>query len=130
MEKPTMTTNQTPAPILRRLGDVIQGLAVIAIAGLVVVIMDLRITIVHNQDMIAGQDKLHLQNFKALRENIALQMNVLESVVQRATINGFNASHGIALQENVKMLRAKMEKNEMEIRKLYDMIYKELQLRP
>jgi hypothetical protein len=77
-----------------------------------------------------GQDKLHLQNFKALKENIELQMRILESVVQRATINGFNASQGIALQENVKILYEKMGKNEMEIRKLYEKIYNELQKRP
>ena len=130
MEKPTKTTNQTPAPILRRLGDVIQGLAVIAIAGLVVVIIDLRITIVQNQDMIVGQDKLHIQSFKALKENIELQMRLLESVVQRSTISGFNASQGAALQENVKVLYEKSEKNEMAIRKLFETIYKELQQRP
>jgi hypothetical protein len=130
MEKPTMTTNQTSAPILRRLGDVIQGLAVIAIAGLVVVIIDLRVTIVQNQDMIVGQDKLHLQSFKSLKENIELQMKILESVVQGAAVNGFSASQGISLQEKVKILYAKIEKNEVEIRKLYDKIYKELQRRP
>lgn len=125
-----MTTNQTSAPILRRLGDVIQGLAVIAIAGLVVVIIDLRVTIVQNQDMIVGQDKLHLQSFKSLKENIELQMKILESVVQGAAVNGFSASQGISLQEKVKILYAKIEKNEVEIRKLYDKIYKELQRRP
>ena len=125
-----MTTNQTSAPILRRLGDVIQGLAVIAIAGLVVVIIDLRVTIVQNQDMIVGQDKLHLQSFKSLKENIELQMKILESVVQGAAVNGFSANQGISLQEKVKILYAKIEKNEVEIRKLYDKIYKELQRRP
>lgn len=122
-----MTTNQNQAPILRRLGDIIQGLAVIAIAGLVVVIIDLRITIVQNQDMIDAQDKLYSQNFKSLKENIELQMKVLESIVNRVTASNFSVSQGIALQEHVKILYSKMEKTESEIKNLYEKIYVNMQ---
>ena len=118
-----MTTTQNPPPILRRLGDIIQGLAVIAIAGLVVVIIDLRITIVKNQDMINAQDKLYSQNFKSLKENIELQMKLLESIVNRVIASNFSVTQGIALQENVKLLYSKMEKTESEIKKLYEKVY-------
>ena len=124
-----MTIEQAPAPILRRLGDIIQGLAVIAIAGLVVVVIDLRITIVQNQDMIGAQDKLYSQHFKALKENIELQMKILESIVQRATNSNFSVSQGIALQEHVKIIYTKIERNEIEIKKLYEKMYGELQKR-
>jgi energy-converting hydrogenase Eha subunit H len=120
-----MITDQAPAPILRRLGDIIQGLAVIAIAGLVVVVIDLRITMVQNQDMINAQDKLYSQNFKSLRENIELQIKILESIVKRVTNNGFSVNQGLALQEHVKILYEKIEKNEIEIRKLYEKLYVE-----
>ena len=118
-----MSIEQSSAPMLRRLGDIIQGLAVIAIAGLVVVVIDLRITIVQNQDMINAQDKLNTHNFKALRENIELQIKILESIVQKAAIGGFNSNQGIALQESVKMISQKIEKNEVEIKKLYEKLY-------
>jgi hypothetical protein len=122
-----MTTDQDSTPILRRLGDIIQGLAVIAIAGLVVVIIDLRITIVQNQDMIGAQDKLYSQNFKSLKENIELQMKLLESIVNRVTASNFSVSQGIALQEHVKILYAKTEKTELEIKQLYEKMYNNLQ---
>jgi len=122
-----MTTDQASTPILRRLGDIIQGLAVIAIAGLVVVIIDLRITIVQNQDMIGAQDKLYSQNFKSLKENIELQMKLLESIVNRVTASNFSVSQGIALQEHVKILYAKMEKTESEMKQLYEKMYNNLQ---
>jgi transcriptional regulator len=122
-----MTTDQDSTPILRRLGDIIQGLAVIAIAGLVVVIIDLRITIVQNQDMIGAQDKLYSQNFKSLKENIELQMKLLESIVNRVTASNFSVSQGIALQEHVKILYAKTEKTELEIKHLYEKMYNNLQ---
>ena len=122
-----MTTDQASTPILRRLGDIIQGLAVIAIAGLVVVIIDLRITIVQNQDMIGAQDKLYSQNFKSLKENIELQMKLLESIVNRVTASNFSVSQGIALQEHVKILYAKTEKTELEIKQLYEKMYNNLQ---
>jgi transcriptional regulator len=122
-----MTTDQASTPILRRLGDIIQGLAVIAIAGLVVVIIDLRITIVQNQDMIGAQDKLYSQNFKSLKENIELQMKLLESIVNRVTASNFSVSQGIALQEHVKILYAKTEKTELEIKHLYEKMYNNLQ---
>ena len=122
-----MTTDQTPAPILRRLGDIIQGLAVIAIAGLVVVIIDLRVTIVQNQDMIATQDKLHSQHFKALKENIELQMKVLEAIVHRVTASNFSVSQGIALQEHVKILYSKIDNAESEIKNIYEKMYSNLQ---
>jgi energy-converting hydrogenase Eha subunit H len=122
-----MTTTQNQPPILRRLGDIIQGLAVIAIAGLVVVIIDLRITIVKNQDMINAQDKLYSQNFKSLKENIELQMKLLESIVNRVIASNFSVTQGIALQENVKLLYSKMENTESEIKKLYEKVYINLQ---
>jgi hypothetical protein len=122
-----MTTDQASTPILRRLGDIIQGLAVIAIAGLVVVIIDLRITIVQNQDMIGAQDKLYSQNFKSLKENIELQMKLLESIVNRVTASNFSVSQGVALQEHVKILYAKTEKTELEIKQLYEKMYNNLQ---
>lgn len=122
-----MTTDQASTPILRRLGDIIQGLAVIAIAGLVVVIIDLRITIVQNQDMIGAQDKLYSQNFKSLKENIELQMKLLESIVNRVTASNFSVSQGIALQEHVKILYDKMEKTESEMKQLYEKMYNNLQ---
>jgi transcriptional regulator len=122
-----MTTDQASTPILRRLGDIIQGLAVIAIAGLVVVIIDLRITIVQNQDMIGAQDKLYSQNFKSLKENIELQMKLLESIVNRVTASNFSVSQGVALQEHVKILYAKTEKTELEIKHLYEKMYNNLQ---
>jgi hypothetical protein len=122
-----MTTDQASTPILRRLGDIIQGLAVIAIAGLVVVIIDLRITIVQNQDMIGAQDKLYSQNFKSLKENIELQMKLLESIVNRVTASNFSVSQGVALQEHVKILYAKTEKTELEIKQLYEKMYNTLQ---
>jgi energy-converting hydrogenase Eha subunit H len=122
-----MTTTQNQPPILRRLGDIIQGLAVIAIAGLVVVIIDLRITIVKNQDMINAQDKLYSQNFKSLKENIELQMKLLESIINRVIASNFSVTQGIALQENVKLLYSKMENTESEIKKLYEKVYINLQ---
>ncbi len=118
-----MSTDQVSAPVIRRLGDVIQGLAVIAIAGLVVVVIDLRITIVQNQDMINSQDKLHSQNVISLRENIKLQMKVLEAVVHRVNNNGFSVSQGLALQERVKLLHNKIEKHDEEIKKIYEKFY-------
>jgi hypothetical protein len=118
-----MPIEHASAPMLRRLGDIIQGLAVIAIAGLVVVVIDLRITIVQNQDMINAQDKLHSHNFKALRENIELQMKIFESIVQRASTSGFDSNRGIALQENVRIISQKIEKNETDIKQLHEKIY-------
>jgi hypothetical protein len=118
-----MTAHNNQAPILRRLGDIIQGLAVIAIAGLVVVIIDLRITIVQNQDMIGAQDKLYAQNFKSLKENIDLQMKILESIVNRAAASNFSVSQGVALQEHVKILYSKIEETESEIKNLHEKMY-------
>ena len=119
----TMWIEHTSAPMLRRLGDIIQGLAVIPIAGLVVVVIDLRITIVQNQDMINAQDKFHSYNFKSLRENIDLQMKILESIVQKATISGFNSTQGAALQETVRVMTQNIEKNEIDIKKLYEKLH-------
>jgi len=122
-----MKIDQAPTPFLRRLGDIIQGLAVIAIAGLVVVIIDLRVTIVQNQEMIGAQDKLYSQHFKSLKENIELQMKLLESIVHRVTASNFTASQGAALQEHVKILYLKADKTESEIKKLHEKMYNNLQ---
>lgn len=122
-----MKIDQAPTPILRRLGDIIQGLAVMAIAGLVIVIIDLRITIVQNQDTIGAQDKLHSQNFKSLRENIELQIKLLESIVHRVTASNFSTSQGAALQEHIKVLYSRLDKAESEIKKLHEKMYNNLQ---
>ena len=118
-----MSIEHASAPMLRRLGDIIQGLAVIAIAGLVVVVIDLRITIVKNQDMINSQDKLHSNNFNSLRENIELQIKMLEAVVQKAAASGFNENKGAALQEGVRIMTQRIEKNEIDIKKIYEKLY-------
>lgn len=118
-----MSIEHASAPMLRRLGDIIQGLAVIAIAGLVVVVIDLRITIVKNQDMINSQDKLHSNNFKSLRENIELQIKMLEAVVQKSTISGFNSNNTAQTNENIRALTNRIENNEIDIKKIYDKLY-------
>jgi len=77
--------------------------------------------------MIGAQDKLYSQNFKSLKENIELQMKLLESIVNRVTASNFSVSQGIALQEHVKILYAKMEKTESEMKQLYEKMYNNLQ---
>jgi hypothetical protein len=90
--------------LVRRLGDMIQAVAVLAIVGLAVAVVDLRVTIVQNQEKIGSQDRMYTQQLIALKENLELQMKVLVTVVDRVTNNGFDREAGAVLTTRITRL--------------------------
>lgn len=111
------------APLMRRLGDVIQAIAVLAIVGLAVAVIDLRVTIVQNQSKINNQDQMYTQQLISLKENLELQMKVLESIVQRVTAGGFDAVRGRALEDALKSLTKRIDAQDVTISQTYQMIF-------
>jgi len=110
------------APLMRRLGDVIQAIAVLAIVGLAVAVIDLRVTIVQNQSKINTQDQIYTQQLTALKENIELQMKVLESIVQRVTAGGFGAARGRILEEALESLTKRVDANHSTLSQIQNII--------
>jgi GTP-binding protein EngB required for normal cell division len=82
----------------------IQAVAVLAIVGLAVAVVDLRVTIVQNQEKIGSQDRMYTQQLIALKENLELQMKVLVTVVDRVTNNGFDREAGAVLTTRITRL--------------------------
>ena len=111
-------------PLMRRVGDVIQAIAVLAIVGLAVAVIDLRVTIVQNQGKINSQEHMYQQQLLSLKENLELQMKVLESLVQRVTTGGFDASEGRVLEESVVALGKRIDSHEKTITQLYQTMLK------
>ncbi len=118
-----MTREADSAPLMRRLGDVIQAIAVLAIVGLAVAVIDLRVTIVQNQSKINAQDQMYAHQFVALKENLELQMKVLESIVQRVTDGGFDATRGRALEEAIESLTKRIDAQDVTISQAYQMLF-------
>lgn len=110
------------APLMRRLGDVIQAVAVLAIVGLAVAVIDLRVTIVQNQSKINAQDQMYTQQLIALKENLELQMKVLESIVQRVTAGGFDAARGRIVEEGLDSLKKRVDTQDYILSKIQNLI--------
>ena len=123
-----MTREVDSAPLMRRLGDVIQAIAVLAIVGLAVAVIDLRVTIVQNQSKINAQDQMYTQQLVALKENLELQMKVLESIVQRVTAGGFDATRGRALEHALKSLTKRVNAQDVTISQTYQMLFEQLSI--
>lgn len=121
-----MTREIDPVPLMRRLGDVIQAIAVLAIVGLAVAVIDLRVTIVQNQSKINAQDQMYTQQMISLKENLELQMKVLESIVQRVTAGGFTAARGRALEEALESLTKRIDAQDLTITQTYQMLFNTL----
>jgi len=118
-----MTRDADSAPLMRRLGDVIQAIAVLAIVGLAVAVIDLRVTIVQNQSKITAQDQMYTQQLISLKENLELQMKVLESIVQRVTAGGFDAARGRALEDALESLTKRIDSQDVTISQTYQMLF-------
>ena len=123
-----MTREADSAPLMRRLGDVIQAIAVLAIVGLAVAVVDLRVTIVQNQSKITAQDQMYTQQLISLKENLELQMKVLESIVQRVTAGGFDAVRGRALEETLESLTKRIEAQDVTISHVYQMLFDQISI--
>lgn len=123
-----MTREVDSAPLMRRLGDVIQAIAVLAIVGLAVAVIDLRVTIVQNQSKINAQDQMYTQQLVALKENLELQMKVLESIVQRVTAGGFDATRGRALEQALDSLTKRVNAQDVTISQTYQMLFEQLSI--
>lgn len=123
-----MTRESESAPLMRRLGDVIQAIAVLAIVGLAVAVIDLRVTIVQNQSKISAQDQMYSQQLISLKENLELQMKVLESLVERVTAGGFDAGRGRALEEGLESLTKRVDAQDMTISQTYQMLFEKFSL--
>lgn len=121
-----MTREVDSAPLMRRLGDVIQAIAVLAIVGLAVAVIDLRVTIVQNQSKINAQDQMYTQQLIALKENLELQMKVLESIVQRVTAGGFDATRGRALEKAIESLTKRVDAQDVNISNTYQMLFEQI----
>ncbi len=121
-----MTQEADLAPLMRRLGDVIQAVAVLAIVGLAVAVIDLRVTIVQNQSKINAQDHMYTQQFVALKENLELQMKVLESIVERVTAGGFDAARGRALEKAVESLTKRVDAQDVTVSQTYQLLFDQL----
>ena len=118
-----MTQEADSAPLMRRLGDVIQAVAVLAIVGLAVAVIDLRVTIVQNQSKINAQDQMYTQQLVSLKENLELQMKVLESIVERVTAGGFDASRGRALEKAIESLSKRVDAQDATISRAYQLLF-------
>jgi len=123
-----MTRESESAPLMRRLGDVIQAIAVLAIVGLAVAVIDLRVTIVQNQSKISAQDQMYSQQLISLKENLELQMKVLESLVERVTAGGFDVGRGRALEEALESLTKRVDAQDMTISQTYQMLFDKFSL--
>jgi hypothetical protein len=119
-----MTFETDSPPLMRRVGDVIQAIAVLAIVGLAVAVIDLRVTLVQNQSKINSQKDMYAQQLLSLRENLELQMKVLESIVQRVTAGGFDASRGRILEQSVTALGKRVDAHDITITKLHQTMFK------
>ena len=126
MMETEMTREIDPAPLMRRLGDVIQAIAVLAIVGLAVAVIDLRVTIVQNQSKINAQDQMYTQQLISLKENLELQMKVLESIVKRVTEGGFTAARGRALEEALESLTKRIDAQDVTITQIHQMLFNTL----
>lgn len=114
------------APLMRRLGDVIQAIAVLAIVGLAVAVIDLRVTIVQNQSKINAQDQMYTHQLVSLKENLELQMKVLESIVERVTAGGFDAARGRALEEAIEALTKRVDAQDAAISQTYQIMIEKI----
>jgi hypothetical protein len=114
---------------MRRLGDVIQAVAVLAIVGLAVAVIDLRVTIVQNQSKINAQDQMYTQQLVSLKENLELQMKVLESIVQRVTAGGFDANRGRALEEAIESLTKRVDAQDVTISQAYQLLFDQVSIK-
>lgn len=123
-----MTQEADSAPLMRRLGDVIQAVAVLAIVGLAVAVIDLRVTIVQNQSKINAQDQMYTQQLVSLKENLELQMKVLESIVQRVTAGGFDAGRGRALEEAIESLTKRVDAQDVTISQAYQLLFDQVSI--
>jgi len=124
-----MTQEADSAPLMRRLGDVIQAVAVLAIVGLAVAVIDLRVTIVQNQSKINTQDQMYTQQLVSLKENLELQMKVLESIVERVTAGGFDAARGRALEKAIESLIKRVDAQDVTISQAYQLLFDQVSIK-
>lgn len=117
-------------PFVRRISDIIQGFAVMTIAGLVVVVLDLRVTVASRGEVITAQEMARQKEVESLRElfderweRYAIQLDqlsrtqannqeALASMIDRLTVGGFNAEQGRALSDRVTDNARTIERHE------------------
>jgi hypothetical protein len=98
------SSDQVP-PMLRRFGDVIQAIAVLAIVGLAVAVVDMRVSVAQMQTQL-----------RSLREIVDIQManndlsmKAQAAIIERVTAGGFDANAGRALTARVEKTEDKLE---------------------
>lgn len=87
--------------VLRRAGDVIQGLAVLAIVGLAVVVIDLRIAVSNQVVASEAREKALSREIKSQDEFNAGITRKLEAIDNRLTTGGCNAARCQAIEDSL-----------------------------
>lgn len=94
----TQPTRDREGPFLRRLGDVIQGLAVLAIVALAGAVINMGFALTKLQTQFDGfQEVSNVQT-----ENMKLTMSTQAAIIERVTSGGFNAAQGEELAKRIE----------------------------
>lgn len=106
---------QPDGVLMRRLGDIIQAIAVLAIVGMAVAVTDLRLRVGELDSRLRARETIATQQLTSLKEAFDSQINVLQIIVDKVMLGGFGAVEGKELGWRVKRLEELSKENQAAI---------------